>query len=143
MRKEEVMGIKRTLEKLLERIDAILEKEGANVNFDTMTMVERGDYILDGACNFWGLRREDLLKKNNKLSNRRGYVATILRDYAKMGQQEIHELMKYSNHSSVTVLLRNMDNKLSPESWGDSRMRAVYKSLLEYLNLEPINNGKP
>lgn len=134
MKEQDIIGVRRSLELLIERIDIILGDNGQKP-FEKMNIYEKEDYIINGLCNFWGIQKRDLLKKNNSLASRRGYAAILLRDYANMGQEEIGGCLGYSNHSSVTKLLTNMDQKLSEEFWGDSRMRAVYKNIVKYLNL--------
>lgn len=138
MKEQDLRSIRNSLKKLVGRIDIILEDKDDGESFEKMTMSEKEDYIIKNACIFWGIEKKDLLKKNNTLAKRRGYVCVLLRDYAHMGQEDIGMALKYNNHSSITKQLKNMDEKLSSEPWGDGRMRAVYKSILEYLNLKPI-----
>ena len=134
MKEQELKSIKRTLEKLIERIDESF-KGNSEVSFNQMNKQEQTDYILDGLCDFWGIPRKALLNKSNAIANKRGYACVLLRDYINMTRTETARIMGYTNHSSVSTVLQKMDENLSSEPWGDSRMRAVYKNIKEYLNL--------
>ena len=100
MREQELKSIKRTLEKLVERIDESLKSNGG-VSFDKMDRREQTDYVLDGLCDFWGIPRKALLNKSNAIANKRGYACVLLRDYVNMTRTETARVMGYTNHSSV------------------------------------------
>jgi chromosomal replication initiation ATPase DnaA len=134
MKEAELRSIKRVLEGLVQRIDHALEgKEQTPIK--NMTVQQQSDYILDGVCDFWEISRKELLKKNNVTARRRRYAAALMRDYASMSQEDMASVLGYENHSNLNTSLKRLDEKMSEESWGDSRMRAIYKNLIKYLNL--------
>jgi chromosomal replication initiation ATPase DnaA len=134
MKEAELRSIKRVLEGLVQRIDHALNDETATP-FKEMTAKQQSDYIIDGVCDFWEIDRKELLKKNNGVAGRRRYAAVLMRDYASMSQEDMASVLGYENHSNLNRALKRMDEKLSEESWGDSRMRAIYENLIKYLNL--------
>jgi chromosomal replication initiation ATPase DnaA len=134
MKEAELRSIKRVLEGLVQRIDHALNDETATP-FKEMTAKQQSDYIIDGVCDFWEIDRKELLKKNNGVAGRRRYAAALMRDYTDMTQDEMAKALGFENHSNLNTSLKRLDEKMSEESWGDSRMRAIYKNLIKYLNL--------
>ena len=133
--KQDLLIIKRSLLKQVEKIDKLLEDE--RPAFEKLTISEQVEYILNGVCDFWGIEMKELLKKNNRVAYRRSYAAVLLRDYTGLINADIARELKYSNHSTALSAINKMDDKLSNKVYGDSRVRAIYENLIDYLELPP------
>jgi len=131
----ELKSIRRSLDGIIERIDSILEEE--KPSFGGMTLTEQIDYIIDGVCDFWDIPRKELLKKNNIMARRRQYAIMLIRDYTAASQKEMANAVGLTQSNSAYKAIVSMEEKLSNQPWGDSRMRRIYESLIRYLELPP------
>lgn len=133
--KQDLLIIKRALQKQIDRIDDLLDNK--KPEFLKLPPREKVEYLIKGVCDFWDMEEKDLFKKNNTIAQRRGYLAFLLRDYTEIGYEDMAKILHHANHSTTLTSLKNMDDKLSNKPYGDSRMRAIYENLIEYLELPP------
>jgi len=134
MEEQELRNIKRELERLIKRIDNILSDE-KRLPLAEMTPNQKIDFFINGVCAFWEMSRHDLFRQSNAMARRRHYTATLMKNYTPLTLAEIASALHYSNHSNISSAVSALRDKLSDEPWSDSRMKAVYRSLVEYLEL--------
>ena len=131
----ELAGIKHQLEDVITKIDDII---GENViPFNKMTIHEQEDYIIEGACAFWGVSPKNLMLKTDAPRRTRKYLCVLLEEYTNTGREKIASMLHYKEQSTVTHHIRDMEEKLSDKPWGDTRMRAIYGNLVKHLGLPP------
>lgn len=135
MEKSELRIIKKQLERVIERIDSHLNEGNKNVR--DMSTQEQADYIIDGACAFWGIERKELLRRSTQIGLKRKYLCALFNEYTNIGREEMARLLHYREQSTTTKNIRDMEDRLSNKSWGDGRMRSIYDNLVDYLGLPP------
>jgi len=133
--KQDLLTIKRSLLKQIEKIDKLLEDE--KPAFEKLPQSEQVEYILYGVADFWDIGLKDLLKKTRVMASKRNYAAILLRDYTDLTNADIARELRYTNHSTAWTNIDKMDDKLSNKVYGDSRVRAIYENLIDYLELPP------
>lgn len=133
--KNELQILFNKISSLQKQVAKLMDKPNKPFNYHLLPLKDRVEYIVDGVCRFYDIEREDLKKRSTVMIKRRHYAARLLRDYTPLNQMEIATILGYKNHSNVNINLQRMDEKMSSEPWGDSRMRAVYDSLIEFLAL--------
>ena len=134
--KRELKSIRRSLDGIIKRIDNILEEEKP-LSINDMTLAEQLDYIVDGVCDFWGISRKELFKKSHTVAHRRKYAIMLMQDYTSATQKEMSDAVGLTQSNSAYKVITSMEEKLSNKPWGDSKMRHIYESLIQYLELPP------
>ena len=103
-----------------------------------MTQTEKVDYILQGACKYFGFTLEELQIKTGSRSpiwEKKRYLIHILENYTSCNYYEIANLLGYATHVNVLYHLRRINEELSDKSYGFDKTKRVYNELLNYLQL--------
>jgi len=137
--KFDLTTLRRRLASALDDLDSILKGEALKQTpvFDSLSKQERIQYITHGVTRFYDISKADLAKRTNNpyAVQRRHYVSKILYDYVPLGYDEIAKCLGYSNHTAVLAGVQKMNDYLSDEVYGDSRVKATWNSLVGYLEL--------
>lgn len=98
--------------------------------------------VLDETCRFWNITLPDLrtYRRNKELVIRRKITTRLLYMYTDRTTSQIAELLGYKNHATVLHHLKKMEEELSPEFYGNTNTKKVYKQLLNQLKLYDHDN---
>ena len=103
-----------------------------------MTQPEKVEHILNGCCDYFGLKREDLQAENGSRShiwNKKRYILSILMDKTALSINEIKSLLGYKQYGTVVFHYNNIKDGLSEESYGNDKTKMIYNELLTFLKL--------
>jgi chromosomal replication initiation ATPase DnaA len=126
----ELIKLRTTLMNSIKKIDGLISSKrirGKNME----------DFIVNGACEYWHIQQADLRKKarNPDIIKRRRIVIHLLKTYTNRNTSDIASTVGLTNHSTVLHHVKEADNFLSEEFYGDIDFQISYKQVLNYLNL--------
>lgn len=126
----ELQMLRESLVQTIKKIDKVLA--GKDIKGKTLA-----DYILNGICAYYKIDRLTLRKlgRNPKMVERRKFAVYILKRYTDRTLQEIADMVGYEQHGTVDHHIKDMEQLLSGEVYGDKEIKATYKKLLKHLNL--------
>jgi hypothetical protein len=100
---------------------------------------DRGNYILDGLCDFWGFPRNRFripAHNNPRLKDQKGIAIYILYYIADFRLKDICDVMGYAEKTQHTLYTQRdeMADKLSKYT-GDKKIKEEYQQILKHLQL--------
>jgi chromosomal replication initiation ATPase DnaA len=95
------------------------------------------DYIIDGLCQYYNTTREkiSLRFRGPETIKKRQLLVRLLDQHSNCTQDEIAELLGYTNHTTVIHHLKKMADYMSDEFYGYDDMKKSYNQLLKHLKL--------
>ena len=103
-----------------------------------MTQPEKVEHIINGCCEYFGLKREDLQKNIGSRSvfwYKKRYMVVLLMDKTVLNAREIQSLLGYKERSTVVFHYENVKDELSDKVYGSQKTKMIYNELLNYLKL--------
>ena len=103
-----------------------------------MTQPEKVEHILNGCCEYLGLKREDLQRNNGSRSTlwyKKRYMLVLLKDKTVLSTKEIQSLLGYKQQNTVIFHYKNIKDELSDKVYGSQKTKMIYNELLNYLKL--------
>jgi hypothetical protein len=113
-----------------------------------MTQPEKIEYILGGACDYFGINRSDLWEENghsrrNELWGKKRYIIPLLLDYTNTSIRETGRLLGYKGgYRAIKYHYDTMKEELSGELYGSQKTKMIYTELLSYLKLNSYETTK-
>ena len=100
---------------------------------------DRGEYIVNGLCGFWGITSNRLKRpsRNNPRHRDQKYIAIhILWEIADFKLKDIADIMGYAPNTAQTIgtIRQQIADRLSKIN-GDSELQKEYSQILKHLNL--------
>lgn len=132
-------SVQRSLRHIDKMIEGLKESPGENM-FDKLTENQKAEYIIERVCSFYEIPREELLKKAQAgtLAQRRRYAGLFMRDHTMLEWRVIAEKLGFNNHSNAKLGVDRLRERVSNMAYGDGRQRAIYKSMAEYIGVNPV-----
>ena len=103
-----------------------------------MTQPEKIEHILNGGCEYFGFKRDDLIKehdKGDKVWRPKTYLVIFLHKFTILNNTEISKLLGYKHGTAVSYHLKRMKEELSEDMYGCAKTKMIYNELLKYLKL--------
>jgi chromosomal replication initiation ATPase DnaA len=108
-----------------------------------MTQPEKKKFLVEGACQYFGITTEELCHPNGKRSkiwNKKRFFVSILYDYTDASYSEIARILNYATHVNVSHHYKTIKEELSDEFYNSQKTKMIYNELLTYLNLNGNEN---
>jgi chromosomal replication initiation ATPase DnaA len=101
-------------------------------------MYVSADLIINGVCSYYGISKDTLKKRARTayLVSRRRIATKLLHEYTSKNLQDIANILGYRNHATIIHHLRRIDEELSDNVYGNNKLKAEYKAVLNHLNLQ-------
>lgn len=98
---------------------------------------DRIDYVMNGVCGYYGIPREELLKKarSKVRMKRKSIVVKILRDAADCTLKDIMCAFNCSSQEGIWQIHSNITEDLEDRSTATKEIREEYKNVVKYLGL--------
>jgi chromosomal replication initiation ATPase DnaA len=139
---DRLMGIKNDLESSLSRINDIiaLQEIRDNMPFDQMSKDDKKEYVLNGMAKFFGIHKDKLFSssRHKSITIRKKYAAKLLTKYVGYNQDDIFELLGYTNRSSVSNAIDKLEEWLSPMPFGADEIKEEWDNLLLHLKFRKL-----
>jgi chromosomal replication initiation ATPase DnaA len=102
-----------------------------------MTQPDRVERILNSACTYFGLTREDLAKKRKKspVQHHTRLLIPILYEQTNLNFKEIGAILGCQSHSNVIHHYRNVMEELSGDIPGYKKTIQTYNELTKFIDL--------
>ena len=105
--------------------------------FSKLTKEEQLRHVLSGMSSYYRIPEEDLFshRRTAAFTRRKKYAATILSKYSSFNQDEIAELLHYTERSSVSNAIAKLEEWLCPKPFGDEEVRREWDGLMLHLKI--------
>ena len=103
-----------------------------------MTQPEKVNYIVSKSADYFGVSRTEILKNNykkKKISGKRKFVVYLLYKFTACNNADISRIMNYKSQQNIAYFIKQTEDELSNETYGNEKSKMIYKELLSYLNL--------
>ena len=103
-----------------------------------MTQPEKIEHILNGGCEYLGVKRELLEEKTgsrSKIWHKKAFLVMLLNEYTILSVDEIANHLGYKTHANVLYNIRKMKDELSEDVYGSKKTKMIYYELLKHLEL--------
>ena len=94
-------------------------------------------FIIDGVSEYYGVRPEYWMRKyrGKELVARKRMLAKLLKDHTGLTLQKIAATLGLRHHATIIHHLKEANNMLSEEFYGDDDVKREYARLVNYLKL--------
>ena len=97
---------------------------------------DRANYIIDGVCKYYSISRDELFNRHKNIirRNRKRIAIKLLKDVANLSFIEIGNAVNCTA-DPLYDHYREINEDLSPDSYGEKELKREYIDILQYLNL--------
>lgn len=142
MEMDRLVGMRDDLTNALSRINDLITLQDIkdNMPFDKMSKADKKEYILDGMSTFFGISKDRLFSsfRHKPVTTRKKYAAKLLSQYAGFIQEDLFELLGYTERSSVSNAIAKLDEWLLPKPFGNDEVKDEWDNLLLHLQLRRL-----
>lgn len=105
--------------------------------FSSKPKEEQIRHVISGMSEYYHIPEDMLFSTSRKAAytKRKKYAAKILGDYSSANQDEIAELLFYTERSSVSNAIAKLDEWLCPKPFGDEDVRREWDGLMLHLKI--------
>jgi chromosomal replication initiation ATPase DnaA len=98
--------------------------------------------IFNDLCRYYKVTPAEMrtYRRKPELVHRKKIAAYLLRNYTDRSYQEIAYILGYDRHATVLFHVRDVENMLSDEVYGNKQFKVEYKKIIERLNLSDYEN---
>ena len=139
---DRLVGMKDDLTRALSRINDLIALQDIkdNMPFDKMSKDDKKEYILNGMSKFFGIPKDRLFSsfRHKPVTTRKKYASKLLTQYAGFIQEDLFEMLGYTNRSSISNAIDKLDEWLLPKPFGNDEVKEEWDNLLLYLQLRKL-----
>jgi hypothetical protein len=139
---DRLVGMRDDLRNALSRIDDLIKLQDIkdNMPFDKMSKEDKKEYILNGMSTFFGIPKDRLFSslRHKPVTTRKKYASKLLTQYVGIVQEELFEMLGYTNRSSVSNAIDKLDEWLLPKPFGNDEVKEEWDNLLLHLQLRKL-----
>ena len=139
LEEDRLQGIVESLTTALNHANTLLTsiEVRKNAPFSKMSKEEQIRHVISGMSDYYHIPEDRLFSTSRTAAytKRKKFASKILGDYSSANQDEIAELLHYSERSSVSNAIAKLDEWLCPKPFGDEEIRREWDGLMLHLKI--------
>jgi chromosomal replication initiation ATPase DnaA len=141
LEEDKLEGIKESLTLALKYVNVLLTSVEIKKTapFSKMSKADQLEHLKTGMSSFFNVPVDSLFSNRRQayLTKRKKFAAKILSCYSTYTQEEIADILHYSERSSVSNAIDKLDEWLLPKPFGDDSIKKEWDNLLLHLRIYP------